>query len=143
LLQHPPKLEAGQVYLMSRTLPLEAITPRQPKERQKRHARKYAEGDLGVDRSFRFRGPDSALNLRAHNLSTFLQMAEGVDDKTWLHHLRAGDYSRWFREAIKDDDLAGEAAAVEHDRSLSARESRTRIKRCIEQRYTAPAKRDG
>jgi HAD superfamily hydrolase (TIGR01484 family) len=141
--QHPPKLEAGQVYLMSRTLPLEAITPRQPKERQKRHARKYAEGDLGADRSFRFRGPDSALNLRAHNLATFLQMAEGVDDKTWLHHLRAGDYSRWFREAIKDDDLAGEAAAVEHDRSLSARESRTRIKRCIEQRYTAPAKRDG
>ena len=59
-----------------------------PKERQKRHARKYAEGELGEDRSFYFRGPEATLNLRAQNLSTFLQMAAGVDDRTWLHHLR-------------------------------------------------------
>jgi hydroxymethylpyrimidine pyrophosphatase-like HAD family hydrolase len=139
----PPKLEAGQVYLMGRNRAIEAITPREPKEKQKRHARKYAEGDLGVEKSFRFRGPDNALNLRAQNLSTFLQMAEGVDDGTWLHHLRTGDYSRWFRDAIKDEGLADDAGAVEQDRSLSARESRSRIKHSIERRYTAPTKTDG
>jgi hypothetical protein len=49
----------------------------------------------------------------------FLQIAEGVDDRTWVHHLRAGDYSSWFRRVIKDDELAREAAGVEIDRSPS------------------------
>jgi hypothetical protein len=134
-------LGAGQVRILTRDGTLDAITPVRPKEKQKRHARKYAEGELGEDRSFYFRGPDAALNLRAQNLSTFLQMAAGVDDKTWLHHLRAGEYSKWFRDAIKDDDLASEAGAVESDRSLSARESRARLKEIIDRRYTAPAKK--
>ena len=69
-----------------------------------RHARKYAEGDLGEDKSFYFREPHDALNLRAQNLSVFLQLAQGVDEQTWLHHLKNSDYSRWFRDAIKDDD---------------------------------------
>ena len=127
--------------MLTRDGTLDAITPVRPKEKQKRHARKYAEGELGEDRSFYFRGPDAALNLRAQNLSTFLQMAAGVDDKTWLHHLRAGEYSKWFRDAIKDDDLASEAGTVESDRSLSASESRARLKEIIDRRYTAPAKK--
>jgi hypothetical protein len=94
-------LVAGQVHLLSPSGDIEVITTTRPKERQKRHARKYAEGELGEDRSFYFRGPEKALNLRAHNLRTFLQMAAGVDDRTWLHHLRGGEYSRWFRERHK------------------------------------------
>jgi hypothetical protein len=78
--------------------------------------------------------------LRAQNLSIFLQLAAGVDDKTWLHHLRAGAYSQWFRDAIKDDDLAFEAAAIEQDQPLTATESRARIRDIVERRYTAPAK---
>ena len=31
----------------------------------------------------------------------FVQMADGVDDETWMHHLKAHDYSRWMREAIE------------------------------------------
>ena len=50
----------------------------------RRHSRKYAEGELPQDRSFYFRGPQGKLNLRAQNLMVFLQMAEGVDDETWL-----------------------------------------------------------
>src|SRR5262249_8155118 len=34
-----------------------------------RHVRRYAEGDLGVERSFFFRGPQRRLNLRANNLT--------------------------------------------------------------------------
>ncbi|HWE17252.1 MAG TPA: hypothetical protein VG758_08730 [Hyphomicrobiaceae bacterium] len=47
-----------------------------------------------------------------------------------------------FRDAIKDDELAAETAAVERDQSVSAHESRTRIKEMIQRRYTAPAKKD-
>jgi hypothetical protein len=60
----------------------QTIALRQPETRQKRHIRKYAEGELGEDKSFYFRGPDGSLKLRAQNLSIFLQIAEGVDDDT-------------------------------------------------------------
>jgi hypothetical protein len=36
----------------------------------------------------------------------FVQIAEGIDDRTWMHHLKQGDYSAWFREIIKDRELA-------------------------------------
>ncbi|HXH07694.1 MAG TPA: HAD-IIB family hydrolase [Vicinamibacterales bacterium] len=105
-----------------------------PRADRPRHRRKYAEGELGPDRSFYFRGPDGRLNLRAQNLSLFLQLAEGVDDATWLHHLRRGDYSRWFREAIKDDSLADAARAIEQ-LDLPAAQSRARIRAAIEERF--------
>jgi hypothetical protein len=111
----------------------------QPELQRRRHARKYSEGDLGEDRSFYFRGPDGALSLRVQNLSLFLQIAAGVDDRTWLHHLRAGDYSTWVRDAIKDAGLADEIAAVERDGALSAADSRARIKEAVDRRYTGPA----
>ena len=66
-------------------------------------------------------------------------MAEGLDDETWLFHLRQGDYSRWFRDAIKDEDLAREVEAIEKDEALSPADSRARIREAIEARYTAPA----
>ncbi len=67
-------------------------------------------------------------------------MAEGVDDATWLHHLRQGDYSTWFREGIKDQDLAAEAERIEHEQAdAPSRESRAAIRAAIERRYTLPA----
>jgi hydroxymethylpyrimidine pyrophosphatase-like HAD family hydrolase len=104
-----------------------------------RHVRKYAEGELPPDRSFYFRGPENKLNLRAHNLKMFGTLAEGVDDATWLHHLRRGDYSRWFREGIKDEELAREAERIERDETLSPQESHERIRAAIDRRYTLPA----
>jgi hydroxymethylpyrimidine pyrophosphatase-like HAD family hydrolase len=79
------------------------IQAERPKQTRKRHIRKYAEGVMEPERSFYFRGPDGAMNLRAQNLIIFLQLAEGIDDRTWEHHLRAGDYSKWFSERIHDD----------------------------------------
>jgi len=101
-----------------------------------RHARKYAEGDLGPDRSFYFRGAEKKLNLRAPNLLQFGELALGVDDETWLHHLRRGDYSKWFRTEVKDEELAREAEAVEKDSALDAAASRERIRAAISSRYT-------
>ena len=111
----------------------------QPATERKRHRRKYAAGDLGAEQSFYFRGPASKLNLRAQNLQMFTHIAAGVDDETWLHHLRRGDYSRWFAEFIKDEDLVRAARAIEQDEALSASESRRRFGEEIEQRYTASA----
>jgi hypothetical protein len=62
-----------------------------------------------------------------------------VDDDTWLYHLWRGEYSRWFREVIKDTDLAVEAELVERMTEASARDTRDLIRAAIDKRYTAPA----
>ncbi len=102
-----------------------------------RHLRKYAEGDLGA-RSFYFRGPRDRLNLRAQNLVLFCQIGEGVDEDTWLHHLRNGDYARWLREAIKDEPLAARADALAARADVTARESYRVLRTAIEERYILP-----
>jgi HAD superfamily hydrolase (TIGR01484 family) len=141
----PPAVPAGRLapgegILWRRGERREAILFRglPPRASRRRHRRKYAEGELGPDKSFYFQGPEGKLHLRAQNLRMFLHLADGVDDETWLHHLRGGDYSRWFREAIKDDVLADLARRVEEDPRVDARESRLEIRRRIEERYTAP-----
>ncbi|TIR25640.1 MAG: HAD-IIB family hydrolase [Mesorhizobium sp.] len=111
----------------------------EPAQSLKRHSRKYAEGELDEAGSFYFTGPKKAMNLRAHNLIIFAQMAEGIDDKTWEHHLRAGDYSKWFRQQIRDKDLARETAEAEKNKALSAEESRKLVIDAVRRRYTAPA----
>jgi HAD superfamily hydrolase (TIGR01484 family) len=113
--------------------------PAEPVAVRRRHQRKYAEGELGEDRSFYFRGPKGRLKLRAQNLDIFTQIAEGVDDATWKYHLRQHDVSRWFREVIKDESLAAEAAEIEQRDDLSPADSRARIREAIERRYTTPA----
>jgi hypothetical protein len=110
-----------------------------PRAERQRHRRKYAEGELPPERSFYFRGPNGKLNLRAQNLIMFRQLAEGVDDDTWLHHLREGDYSRWMETAIKDPSLARIVHQVEEMPELSAHDSRKRVSIAIEERYTLPA----
>jgi hydroxymethylpyrimidine pyrophosphatase-like HAD family hydrolase len=111
-----------------------------PKSERKRHIRKYAEGELKPDRSFYFRGEDGKLNLRAWNLMSFLQIGDGVDDDTWLFHLRAGDYSGWIARVVKDDALANEVAAVERSAGrMPPSESRRKVRDAIERHYTAPA----
>jgi hypothetical protein len=102
----------------------------------RRHKRKYAAGELGEDKSFYFRGPEGKLNLRAQNLNIFAQIAEGVDDETWLYHLKQHHYSEWLREAVKDEVIAGEISAIEQDAGLPAAESRARILEMIRRHYT-------
>ncbi len=107
-----------------------------PRTERERHNRKYMEGELAPDLSFYFTGPDRKLNLRAQNLHMFLQLADGLDDETWDYHLKRGDYSKWFRQALKDEDLARAIESMAS--SLSARESRAFVRTKIEERYTAP-----
>lgn len=137
----PDRLESGEVLVWFRNSDESPfrfqIKP--PRTERHRHMRNYAEGKLGEDKSFYFRGAEDRLNLRAQNLITFIQLAEGVDDETWLYHLQQQDYSRWFRDDIKDEKLAAAATEIEAMSDLSAEESRDRIKAAISQRYTLPA----
>jgi hypothetical protein len=130
----------GQVFLwcVSETDRIIPIQIEPPRDETRRHKRKYAVGELPPDRSFYFKGADGKLNLRAQNLTVFIQLAEGVDEQTWLHHLRRRDYSQWMRENIKDKDLVSEVAEIEHDLSLTGHESRIRVIEAIHKRYTAP-----
>jgi HAD superfamily hydrolase (TIGR01484 family) len=110
-----------------------------PTAEHRRHVRKYATGMLAPELSFYFRGPSGALNLRAQNLESFVELAAGVDDGTWDYHLKRGDYTRWFRDGIKDEVLAADAEATALDQSLTPAESRARIRSEIERRYTKAA----
>lgn len=131
----PPQGEEGQALFWNRKSgPPRWISVDRSRHEHQRHIRKYAKGELGEDKSFYFRGPAGALHLRAHNLTIFLQMADGVDDATWLHHLHRGDYTRWFREAIKDDALADEAMRLQDNEDSQA--TRRQMRALIDQRYT-------
>jgi hypothetical protein len=136
-----PAIEPGEVLVWHRyshTAPFR-LRPAPSHTDRRRHRRKYAEGELGPDRSFYFRGPEGKLNLRVQNLILFRQIADGVDDATWLYHLRRGDYSQWFSTAIKDEALAAEAKRVEELTDVSPQESRALIKAAIEHHYTLPS----
>jgi HAD superfamily hydrolase (TIGR01484 family) len=100
--------------------------------------RKYLDGELGPDRSFYFRGAEGKLNLRAQNLSLFLQLGDGVDDATWGYHLKRGDYSRWLRDAVKDPTLVSAIEAIERGPDTPAGEARRKVRDAIEHLY-APA----
>jgi HAD superfamily hydrolase (TIGR01484 family) len=142
----PPELsdepsESGQALIWFRNESRTAVlaTTKPAKGERRRHRRQYAEGKLSAQQSFYFRGPEGKLNLKAQNLVTFLQLAEGVDDETWNYHLHRGDYSRWFEEHIKDAELAQAVKEVEQNGSLPAAESKKQIREAVQNRYTVPA----
>jgi hydroxymethylpyrimidine pyrophosphatase-like HAD family hydrolase/energy-coupling factor transporter ATP-binding protein EcfA2 len=114
-----------------------SIRPAVPQGERQRHRRKYAEGTLGRDKSFYFTGPLNRLNLRAQNLAMFTQIAEGIDDETWLYHLRRSDYSQWMRDAIKDDEMADEVARIERASQMPAAEGRRAVIDVVNRRYAS------
>lgn len=137
----PNPLEQGEVLIWQRDrkqVPPVRVRAHPCEMERRRHRRKYAEGELPAERSFYFRGVDGQLNLRAQNLMLFLQLGDGVDDVTWEHHLRLGDYSQWFREAIKDENLAAAAERIESLKNITPMESRKLIRAAVERDYTVP-----
>lgn len=98
---------------------------------------RYAEEDLSLEleHSFVFRSPDGKLNASAQSLALFAKLADAVDDTTWLNHLHRGDYSRWFREVVRDDALASVAGQLEGAEGPPADDSRQEIISAITQRY--------
>ena len=110
------------------------------KQTRERHKAKYAEGELDPNASFYFRGPHGKLQLRAQNLMLFLQIAQGVDEDTWQYHRERQEYSTWFRDVIKDRELANETSAIERDGALDAQTSLQRVADAVKRRYTGSSK---
>lgn len=106
-----------------------------PRADSRRHQHHYFDGELEEPYRFRFRGPDHRLDLPAQNLRIFIQLAQGIDGETWEHHLRRGDYSRWIRAVIKDEELAAEVAHVERTRDIPRDRSREIVIAKIRERY--------
>jgi len=109
------------------------------KTERHRHRRKYVEGELSKERSFYFTGPAGTMNLRAQNIMVFLQLAEGIDDETWMYHLRRGDYSTWFAGCIKDEAMAATIRGIEQTENVTPTDSRAAVRAAIERDYTLPA----
>ena len=134
------KLPTGQAMYWRTGQPAAIVIDTQkPRGEMKRHSRKYVEGNIGSERAFYFRGPEGKLNLKAHNLLMFLDLADGVDDETWGYHLANGDYATWLRTEIKDPSLADEVDAIARETSLSPADSRAALRAAVEKRYTLPA----
>ena len=132
-------VERGQVLTLSRTDPApRRFTVIPGTTERRRHVRKYAEGKLGDDKAFFFRGAEGKLKLRATNLVMFLEMADGVDDTTWTYHRARGDFSAWVETSIKDDELTAELRTIEES-GHPADVARAQVRDAIERRYTLPA----
>lgn len=93
----------------------------------KRHRKSLMDGEMDDTLQFVFRGADRKLNLKAKNLREFMRLAEGLDDDTWHFHLREHHYSQWFREVVKDQELADVAEEIEQNEGIPPHESRCRI----------------
>jgi len=67
-----------------------------------------------------------------------VELAQGVDDDTWMFHLKNQDYSKWIRHAVNDDTLAEQVGRVETSEQDPA-SSRSSIAKLIQLHYTGPA----
>jgi len=133
------KIPSGQALLWRRGEKAAIlIQTKPPRTERKRHSRKYAEGNVGLERSFYFRGPQGKLNLRAANLHQLLELGDGVDDETWEFHRQHGDYSKWVRAQVKDNQLADEIATIEADDRATPKDTRAAVRAAVEARYTLP-----
>lgn len=132
-----PVLQKGEACIydleVKQTKPF-VITMNEPEHLQQRHKRKYATGDM-EDNSFIFTGKAGKMKLKANNLVLFAHIAEGIDDATWKYHLQNGDFTKWFTNAVHDDELATISEEAEKDKS--AEQSKKKIIAYINQKYTA------
>jgi hypothetical protein len=105
-----------------------------PRGEHQRHLQQYSDGEMDPADCFYFRGPKGALNLAAGNLRTFMQLAEGVDEVTWRYHLKRGDYARWFRDKIQDQELAAVAEQLQRQ-DVAPNDSRDQVLEMIRKTY--------
>ncbi len=130
-----PSLEYGEacVWKPGSTEALQVIRYNAPKQLQNRHKRKYAMGDMGTN-SFVFTGPGNKLQLKAHNLMLFVQMAEGIDEATWRYHAERKDFSRWLNHCLHDALLTEAAKEAEKYRD-DVPHSKNILLNCIKEKY--------
>ncbi|MGV6394096.1 HAD-IIB family hydrolase [Pseudomonas caspiana] len=102
-----------------------------PMQKHHRHSGKYVAGDVGAWHAFRF----PALGQNASNLTEFLSLSTRLEDSALRDYMSAGDFSKWFREVIRDDVLANKTHQVETDATLAPKEALKQISHLVHSRY--------
>ena len=86
--------------------------------------------EISVDTSkgFHFDGPENQTKV-AHNITEFSYLLNTIEDSKLRDFLLRGDFSRWIREQIKNEDLAERVKKTET--AASVEELRKEIKKWI------------
>ncbi|HEY2727164.1 MAG TPA: haloacid dehalogenase, partial [Parafilimonas sp.] len=134
--QNIQSLEKGKaiVWDISSQQPQQIITTNSPKQISRRHIKKYASGNMN-ENSFYFTGAENKLGLKAYNVMVFTELAKGIDDETWMYHLKRNDYSKWFLNKLHDNELAGLSEKIENSEADTST-SKEEILKLIKSRYT-------
>lgn len=132
----PPSLAENEIWVWDRETDKAPFAAQYhlPAQLQQRHKKKYAQGEMGYN-SFVFTGPENKMHLVANNLMLFIHLAEGIDTDTWTYHLQRGDFTRWFRNSVHDEDLA--KVGEEAEGLPEPADSKQKIISFIAQKYTA------
>lgn len=102
-----------------------------PAQKHHRHSGKYVAGDVGARHAFHF----STLGQSASNLTEFLSLSTRLEDTALRDYMTAADFSKWFREVIRDDVLANKTRLVETDTTLAPKDALKQISFLVQSRY--------
>jgi len=80
-----------------------------------RHWHKYVRGRLPAGRCFAFRTESGVLRAVSANVAELHQVMRSCDVGVLRHHAARHDLSRWLREAIQDETLAGDVQRIEQE----------------------------
>ena len=103
----------------------------QPDQKHHRHSGKYVSGNVGAWHAFHF----PTLGKSAANLTEFLSLSMQLSDVALGEHMKAGDFSSWFRHVIRDDVLANKTRLIETDSTLPPNKALEQIKLWVQSRY--------
>ncbi len=102
-----------------------------------RHWHKYAAVPMSPDRRFVFRGDPSGRGVGS--MQDFVHRLLHADLADVQFHLLRGDFSRWVRGSVADEQLAGELASIERDlvgrQSRAVDQARNEVCDLVRQRY--------
>ncbi|MGC8962096.1 MAG: alpha-amylase, partial [Candidatus Bathyarchaeia archaeon] len=60
------------------------------------------------DKAFHFHENGTYINLSAHSLEEFLEVLEIASERSISFHFKRGDFEKWIRDVLGDDELADE-----------------------------------
>jgi hydroxymethylpyrimidine pyrophosphatase-like HAD family hydrolase len=106
--------------------------------RHVRHQHKYTWAQVSPERRFFFTAPDGGVRA-AGNLREFRDEVARADEVELRTHLQAGDFSRWTRDVLADDELGARLRGIErwflNDAAAAVDPARAAVIAAIDDRY--------
>lgn len=99
-----------------------------------RHLHKYLRVPLPEPKRFYFRQSGSSGPYTAANLWEFRDALQTIPPRTLDYHLRRGDFERWLREVLHDEELARRIRKIKN-RNLEPDRLRVVLARIVSDRY--------